>query len=42
MRLPLHENPVEEGFDNEAHEYKYSSAIDYADGKGLIGVELFE
>lgn len=36
----LHNNPVEEGFVVEAHEYKYSSAIDYADGKGLIDVVL--
>ena len=36
----IHENPVEEGFVNEAYEYKYSSAIDYADGKGLINVVL--
>lgn len=38
----LHENPVEEGFVNEAYEYKYSSAIDYADGMGLVKVELLE
>jgi len=38
----LHENPVAEGFVNEAHEYKYSSAIDYADGKGLVKIELLE
>jgi len=34
----LHNNPVEEGFVVEAHEYKYSSAIDYADGNGLIKI----
>ncbi|WP_254659578.1 hypothetical protein [Mucilaginibacter sp. PPCGB 2223] len=36
----LHNNPVEAGFVNEAHHWKYSSAIDYADGKGLINIEL--
>ena len=38
----LHNNPVEEGFVNEAYEYKYSSAIDYAGGKRLVYVELIE
>ena len=38
----LHDNPVEEGFVNEAYEYKYSSAIDYSDGKGLVYVELID
>lgn len=36
----LHNNPVEEGFVVECHEYKYSSAIDYADGTGLIDIVL--
>ena len=36
----LHDNPVSAGFVNEAHHWKYSSAIDYADGKGLIKTEL--
>jgi putative transposase len=36
----LHNNPVVEGFVNEAYEYKYSSAIDYVGGKGLIEIEF--
>lgn len=38
----LHENPVAEGYVFEPHEYKYSSAIDYAGGKGLINIELLQ
>jgi hypothetical protein len=38
----LHYNPVEEGFVNEAYEYKYSSAIDYSGRKGLVYVELID
>jgi len=34
----LHNNPVEAGFVSEAHHWKYSSAIDYAGGKGLIEI----
>ncbi|MBN2167402.1 MAG: hypothetical protein JW717_14095 [Marinilabiliaceae bacterium] len=36
----LHNNPVVEGFVNEVHEYKYSSAIDYFGGKGMVKVKL--
>jgi len=36
----LHNNPVDEGFVLESHEYKYSSAIDYSDGKGLVKIVL--
>jgi hypothetical protein len=36
----LHNNPVIDGYVFEAQEYKYSSAIDYADGKGLINIEV--
>lgn len=36
----LHNNPVEESFVIESYEYKYSSAIDYASGKGLIDIVL--
>jgi putative transposase len=36
----LHNNPVEEGYVYEPHEYVYSSAIDYSGGKGLINVVL--
>jgi hypothetical protein len=35
----LHNNPVEAGFITEAWHWKYSSAIDYSGGKGLIDVE---
>jgi len=38
----LHNNPVEEGFVCEPYEYKYSSAIDYAEGKGMINVVLLD
>jgi len=36
----IHNNPVEAGFVTEAWHWKYSSAIDYADGKGLIDIEF--
>lgn len=38
----IHNNPVKEGMVWEAHEYKYSSAIDYAGGRGLLPVILIE
>jgi REP element-mobilizing transposase RayT len=38
----LHNNPVRAGIVNEPHEYKYSSAIDYAGGKGLLDVVLIQ
>jgi putative transposase len=34
----LHQNPVEAGFVNEAEHWKYSSAIDYSAGKGIIPI----
>ncbi|GHT35793.1 transposase [Bacteroidia bacterium] len=34
----IHQNPVTAEFVNRADEYRYSSAIDYADGKGLLDV----
>ena len=34
----LHNNPVMAGFVNEPHEWRYSSAIDYSGGKGLIAI----
>jgi REP element-mobilizing transposase RayT len=34
----LHQNPVEAGFVIKAEEWKYSSAIDYIGGKGLLKV----
>ncbi|MBT3422249.1 MAG: transposase [Bacteroidetes bacterium] len=38
----IQNNPVVEGFVNETYEYKYSSAIDYSGGKGLINVEIID
>lgn len=35
----LHDNPAVAGFVEEAHYWKYSSAIDYSGGKGLIDIE---
>ena len=35
----IHNNPVVAGIVENAEEYKYSSAINYADGKGLLNVE---
>ncbi len=34
----IHNNPVEAGFVTKAEEWKYSSAIDYYGGKGLIEI----
>jgi putative transposase len=34
----LHDNPVEAGLVTESWYWKYSSAIDYADGKGLLDI----
>jgi putative transposase len=36
----IHQNPVNAEIVNEAHEYRYSSAIDYAGGKGLVPVTV--
>ncbi|WP_317125589.1 hypothetical protein [Rufibacter latericius] len=38
----VHQNPVEAGFVREPQEYLYSSAIDYAGGKGMVEVILIE
>jgi hypothetical protein len=35
----IHANPVEAGFVREPEHWKYSSAIDYAGGKGLIEID---
>lgn len=35
----IHNNPVEAGFVNEPEHWRYSSAIDYAGGKGLIEID---
>jgi REP element-mobilizing transposase RayT len=38
----MHYNPVEAGFVNNPEDWKYSSAIDYNGGKGLLEVILLE
>ncbi|WP_332031166.1 REP-associated tyrosine transposase [Kaistella sp.] len=38
----VHQNPVEAGLVFRAEDYRYSSAVDYADEKGLLdGIEVF-
>lgn len=34
----IHINPVESGLVEEPEHYRYSSAIDYVDGKGLLDI----
>ena len=34
----IHENPVKQMIVQNSHEYLFSSAIDYADGKGLVNI----
>ncbi len=34
----IHNNPVEAGFVTKCEEWKYSSAIDYFGGKGLLEI----
>ncbi len=36
----IHNNLLAAGFVTEAHHWKYSSAIDYCDGKGLLEIDL--
>jgi len=36
----IHQNPVEAGMVTEAQHYVFSSAIDYAGGKGLVKISL--
>jgi len=36
----IHNNPVVAGFVAEPQHWRYSSAIDYCDGKGLIEIEF--
>jgi len=38
----IHNNPVKAGIVSEGEYYVYSSAIDYAGGKGLIAVKFME
>ncbi|MDP4272610.1 MAG: transposase [Bacteroidota bacterium] len=34
----VHENPVKAGFVSQAESYPYSSAVDFAGGKGLVNI----
>jgi hypothetical protein len=36
----IHNNPVEAGFVNESFHWRYSSAIDFSGGKGVIEIDL--
>lgn len=36
----IHHNPVEAGFVSEPEHWKYSSAIDFSGGKGLLEIDL--
>ena len=36
----IHANPVEAGFVSEPHHWRYSSALDYSGGKGLLEIDL--
>jgi REP element-mobilizing transposase RayT len=38
----LHQNPVEEGIVFRAEDYRYSSAYDYAGGKGLLDIIVID
>jgi REP element-mobilizing transposase RayT len=38
----IHENPVKAGFVAEPHHWKYSSAIDYCGGKGLLNIHYID
>jgi len=38
----IHENPIEAGFVSEAEHWKYSSAIDYSGGMGLLEMDFIE
>jgi hypothetical protein len=38
----IHRNPVEAGWVTEPEHYLYSSAVDYAGGKGMIDICFIE
>ena len=38
----IHNNPLEEQIVNNSEDYRYSSAVDYAGGKGLIDIKFIE
>ncbi len=35
----IHQNPVKAGFVTEPHQWKYSSAINYSGGKGILEID---
>ncbi|ALI97783.1 REP-associated tyrosine transposase [Rufibacter tibetensis] len=37
----IHQNPVEAGFVAEPHHWKYSSALDYSGGKGVLEIDIY-
>ncbi len=36
----IHQNPVVAGIVNEPEDYRYSSAMDYTGGKGLVDIKF--
>lgn len=38
----IHENPVKAGFVHDEQGWKYSSAIDYSGGKGLLDIDFID
>ncbi len=36
----IHNNPVEAGFVSEPEHWKYSSAVDFSGGKGLLEIDI--
>jgi putative transposase len=38
----IHLNPVKAGFVSEPHHWKYSSALDYSGGKGILDILIIE
>jgi len=38
----IYNNPVKEEIVYLAEEYKYSSAVDYTEGKGILDVEVIK
>ena len=38
----IHENPVVAGFVSEATHWKYSSAIDYSGGRGVLEIDFVD
>ena len=38
----IHQNPVRAGWVEAAEQYRYSSALDYAGGKGLLDISVID